>query len=100
MDSAISDFAGLRIHLRGRAGLEGRAISLVSSEDHGLLRDIQRLRFLAAAIEQPPTLLVTHLVGNGITALATDSIQKMAPTAKRKAEAAPTAGHGLGSTRW
>jgi ATP-dependent RNA helicase RhlE len=32
-----------RIGRTGRAGLTGRAISLVSSEDHGLLRDIQRL---------------------------------------------------------
>ena len=27
-------------------------------------------------------------------------IQPMAPTAMMKAEVAPTAGHGLGSTRW
>jgi hypothetical protein len=27
-------------------------------------------------------------------------IQVMAPTASRKAETEPTAGHGLGSTRW
>jgi ATP-dependent RNA helicase RhlE len=32
-----------RVGRTGRAGLTGRAISLVSSEDHGLLRDIQRL---------------------------------------------------------
>jgi ATP-dependent RNA helicase RhlE len=32
-----------RIGRTGRAGLDGQAVSLVSSSDHGLLRDIQRL---------------------------------------------------------
>jgi ATP-dependent RNA helicase RhlE len=39
-----------RVGRTGRAGLTGRAISLVSSEDQGLLRDIQRL--LADPMEQ------------------------------------------------
>ena len=38
--------------------------------------------------------------GPGTPALVSEHIQMIKPTAKMKAKVAPTAGHGLGLTRW
>ncbi len=49
-----------RIGRTGRAGTEGRAVSLVSPDERGYLRDIERLLKRSLPLEKPPQFAVQH----------------------------------------
>jgi hypothetical protein len=71
--------------LANRVG--ARATLEFAAGDHAAaLGEFRRLEFLGKAADRPPTLLISHLGGIGINAIATDLIQKMAPTLKIGAE--------------
>jgi hypothetical protein len=60
-----------------------RAMLRYQDGDHaGALADMKRVRFLADAVEEPPQVLVTHLVGIGCNAIVSNQVQRMAPELK------------------
>ena len=60
-----------------------RAMLRYQQGDHaGALADMKRVKFIADAVEQPPVMLITHLVGVGCNAILSSQLQRMAPELK------------------